>query len=81
MQGRRNSSSLAASPLDEYGGANGGEPDMSRLANQYAQSKITMIPKYQNNARNRSTVDKDIQYSSVQHDPMLAQAIFNTENR
>jgi hypothetical protein len=54
MSERRNSSSLA-NPLDEYG----------VLTNQYAQSKIAMLPKYQNNARNHSTVDKDMQYSSV----------------
>ena len=52
---RRNSSSLAANPLDEYG----------TLTNQYAQSKVALLPKYQNNARNHSTVDQDIAYSSV----------------
>ena len=71
MAARRNSSSLAANPVEEYGA----------LPNQYAQSKVAMLPKYQNNARNHSTVDKDIQYSSVDANPMLGKAIFNTENR
>lgn len=55
MSDRRNSSSLAANPVDEYG----------TLTNQYAQSKVALLPKYQNNARNHSTVDQDIAYSSV----------------